>query len=181
MKRIHDITKVIYIDRCRWPSLIGALGAVSLCTGTFIIWRSIWTTGTSIKSLSAVEWILAAVPAGLGAFCLVFSLGLLRQARVFIIDRADRTLRLLDRPMWGRTRQGCWPIDLLRIKYSEVPDPGVQPVGEEQSKFIWILPRDEEPILFRRTYPEGLPGGEGSRATAERLANDLGCPLVGDL
>jgi len=107
------------------------------------------------------------------------SLGLLRHARVFIVDPKDRILSWEERPLWILGRPGRRRISWGRIyvHLERVQTYRDMPVEGGREEFVWIRVRDEEPLLFMRTYADAFVQ-ESLYPWAEQLADDLECPLT---
>ena len=109
------------------------------------------------------------------------SLGILRHARLFKVDRKKQMLTWEERPLWilGRTRRRCIPFDKLYVHLERVQIYRSTPVEVCWDELAWIRVRGEEPLLFMRTFGEDSFLNESPSYWADMLANDLGCPLTG--
>lgn len=182
MTRYERPHQVLYLQRHKRISFLGALGAVPLLWFAMGAWKGCfadWRRPDYNSSTFTLGLILAILPTLLGMFCFGMALGLLRHARIFLIDQSSQTLLWEERPLWilGRVRRKRIPIDRIHIHVERIPP---TPVDLDSNEFAWIRIRDEKPILFMRTFGDEIIRPSPS-SWAERFANDLGCPLTGEI
>jgi hypothetical protein len=164
MKRIPEVDRTIYLERHLAWSLIVLCSSVACLLIVEI---------PEFRSSSDSKWILLAFGMLLGGYA-IFLLG---KKRVFIIDKPERILQVIEGNLFRKPTRLVVPLQKLRVRLVRSTVRHFGSSGLDYARGIpqtlWIDVDGEKPLLFIK----GELGPFGPEA-ARQLAMDMNRPFI---